>query len=260
MNLNKTIVVLSVCALANIAFGDDQNQQMSDSNTETNNMSSQPVTAQGFVRMAAHIHMKEIHLGELALQKSDNSDVKSFAKRIVADHKKSCKKLQAIAEKEGLECPTNYMDMAGNMNDRWNSNSMAGDMNDRTNSGNFENPAMEKQDKDSPPHLASLLVSTNMDDMGDQMAGPEVNWNALSGADFNRAFASSMVKGHEQAIRKFENAANNLQDADLKKYAKKTLPTLREHLRKAQELQSQVGTWSDADMTNSMRSTADSNQ
>ena len=78
------------------------------------------VTAQHFVWEAATTDMKEIHMGELALQKSDNSDVQSFAKRIISDHKKACKKLQAIAEKEGLNFPdTNSM--AWN-NDRWATN------------------------------------------------------------------------------------------------------------------------------------------
>jgi predicted outer membrane protein len=89
-----------------------------------------------------------------------------------------------------------------------------------------------------------------------QMAVREMDWNALSGAQFDRAFVSHMITGHQQAIRKFEMASENLQDPALKKYAEKTLPVLREHLRMAQELQSQVGTWSDAGATNSMYSSS----
>ena len=254
INLNKIVMAAAVCAMTTIAFADDQapqTQQMSD----TNSLNYSAITPQSFVWMAAMTDMKEIHLGEMALQKSDNADVKSFARRIVADHKKSCKKLQAIAEKEGLNYPSTNS-MAWDMNDRWHSNSMVGDRNDHwnTNSGHFENSPMEKQDMDSPPHLASLLVS-NADDTADgqQMAGHEmINWDSLSGAEFDRAFVNHMVMGHEKAIRKFEMASATLQDASLKKYANKTLPILREHLRMAQELQSQVSVMSDSGMTNSM--------
>ena len=67
-----------------------------------------------------------------------------------------------------------------------------------------------------------------------------VDWNSLSGVDFDRAFAKHMVAGHEKAIRKFEAASASLQDADLKEYAENTLPVLREHLQMAKSLQSQI--------------------
>jgi putative membrane protein len=58
----------------------------------------------------------------------------------------------------------------------------------------------------------------------------------LSGADFDREFAKAMVKGHEEAIRKFEAASKG--DDDIAKFAQETLPTLQKHLKTAQTLQS----------------------
>ena len=43
-----------------------------------------------------------------------------------------------------------------------------------------------------------------------------------------------MVAGHEKAIQLFENEAKNGRDADVKAWAEKCLPTLREHLKLAQ--------------------------
>jgi putative membrane protein len=250
INLNKTILALGFCALTSIASADDQNMQTSDMNTndvnEMNGMAGMAGTSQGFVWMAATTDMKEIHMGEMALQKSDNSDVKSFARDIVSDHKKACKKLTAIAEKEGLNYPgTNSMAMNMNdrMSERWHTNY----------NSESKHPTMERQNMDSPPHLASMLVTTNVNDIvtNQQMVGHEMmNWDSLSGVEFDRAFINHMVMGHEKAISKFEMASENLQDADLKKYAQKTLPVLREHLRMAQKLQSKLG-WSDSGMTNS---------
>jgi predicted outer membrane protein len=249
INLNKTIIALGVCAFTAAAFGDDQmagSPQMSEINMDTN----QPISSQSFVTKAGMTDLKEIHAGEMALQKSDNSDVKSFARRIVSDHKKNCKKLQSIAEKEGLNFPdTNSA--AWNMSASWQTNSNSGNYsehaNDRWHTNVYANAATENPDKDSPPHLATMLVQneTNMNEMSEGM-----NLESLSGADFDRAFASHMVAGHEKAIHFFANASANLQDADLKKFAEKTLPTLRDHLRMAQELQSKVGDWSASRMTN----------
>ena len=58
----------------------------------------------------------------------------------------------------------------------------------------------------------------------------------LSGADFDREFAKAMVKGHEEAISKFEAASKG--DDDIAKFAQETLPTLQKHLKTAQTLES----------------------
>ena len=248
-NWNKIILTTGFCAFAAVVAVADE-QMPSDLNNNptgmtTNNWHDMPTLSQRFIWMAATTDKKEIQLGGLALQKSDNSNVKSFAQRIVADHKNSCEKLQAIAEKEGLQFPgTNSIGQRSNGQ---------GD----TNSAGLENPAMERQDMDSPPHLASLLVS-NADNTMDNRQMP-VDWDSLSGVDFDRAFVSHMVAGHEKAIRMFEAASASLQDADLKEYADNTLPVLREHLRMAQDLQSQIVGSSDLNLTNSSTASTDYN-
>ncbi len=55
-----------------------------------------------------------------------------------------------------------------------------------------------------------------------------------TGADFDREYCDRMVKGHKDAIDKFENAANNCEDAEIKSWASSMLPTLRSHLQQAE--------------------------
>jgi len=57
--------------------------------------------------------------------------------------------------------------------------------------------------------------------------------NGLSGAKFDVAYKADQVQGHVQAVRLFAAYAKNGDNADLKKWAHDTLPTLREHLRMA---------------------------
>jgi putative membrane protein len=68
----------------------------------------------------------------------------------------------------------------------------------------------------------------------------------LSGAEFDREFAKAMVKGHEEAISKFEAASKG--DDDIAKFAQETLPTLQKHLKTAQSLESSKSTQSEAPM------------
>ncbi|MBN8417748.1 MAG: DUF4142 domain-containing protein [Verrucomicrobia bacterium] len=58
-----------------------------------------------------------------------------------------------------------------------------------------------------------------------------------SGKGFDKAFLSHMQDSHKSAVSNFEDAAKNAEDADVKAWASKTLPTLKAHLDKIKELQ-----------------------
>ncbi len=59
---------------------------------------------------------------------------------------------------------------------------------------------------------------------------------AMSGADFDRAYIAHMVADHKKDVALFEKEANSGKDAQVKAFAAKTLPTLREHSQMAQNL------------------------
>lgn len=58
----------------------------------------------------------------------------------------------------------------------------------------------------------------------------------LSGKSFDKEFRSHMIEGHQKAIKLFEKEASAGKSAELKKFAVETLPTLKEHLKLAQNL------------------------
>ncbi|OVZ59151.1 hypothetical protein CDO44_13365 [Pigmentiphaga sp. NML080357] len=62
-----------------------------------------------------------------------------------------------------------------------------------------------------------------------------------TGADFDKEYADDIaVDAHEDAVELFEKAAKDAEDADVKAFAAKTLPSLQQHLAKGKELQSLV--------------------
>jgi len=63
----------------------------------------------------------------------------------------------------------------------------------------------------------------------------------LTGKDFDKKYASQMVKDHKTDVREFRDAAKDLTDPDLKAFAQKTLPTLEEHLRAAEDMEKSIG-------------------
>lgn len=63
----------------------------------------------------------------------------------------------------------------------------------------------------------------------------------LSGKEFDRAYIQAMVGDHEHAVGAFQSFAAHGQDADLKAWAAKTLPTLQEHERLAKTTAASIG-------------------
>jgi len=62
----------------------------------------------------------------------------------------------------------------------------------------------------------------------------------LEGADFDREFLNCVIQDHKKMIAMFDNQVAKGQEADIRAYAKRTLPGLRKHLEKAQNLEKAV--------------------
>jgi putative membrane protein len=63
----------------------------------------------------------------------------------------------------------------------------------------------------------------------------------MSGAGFDRAFMDQMVKDHKKVVAEFDRVSKGAKDSDVKSFASSTLPTLQDHLKMAQDLDSTVG-------------------
>jgi putative membrane protein len=66
----------------------------------------------------------------------------------------------------------------------------------------------------------------------------------LSGAEFDRAYMSDMVKDHQKDAAEFEREATGAQDPDVKSFASQTLPIIRQHLDLARQVSSSVSSGS----------------
>ncbi len=71
-------------------------------------------------------------------------------------------------------------------------------------------------------------------DKADQLA-------KVKGADFIHSFAQDMIKDHKKDIALFEHEAKNGKDKDIRAFAEKTLPTLKVHLKMAEDLAGEKG-------------------
>jgi len=59
--------------------------------------------------------------------------------------------------------------------------------------------------------------------------------SSMRGAAFDREYMAGQVKDHKVAVSLYERATKNVKNEDLKKFAGKTLPVIRKHLKMAQQ-------------------------
>lgn len=150
-------------------------------NTESSSISHK---AKEFLKDAGQIDQTEIAAANVALAKTENTQVKDLASMMVNDHSKNYQELQRVAAASGVTL----------------------------------SPTLSWENK----HEVNKLQKD-------------------SGADFDKDFDKAMLKGHVKAIKKFEKAAAEIKDPEVRQYAETTLPTLRNHLQHAEQLANAVG-------------------
>lgn len=66
-------------------------------------------------------------------------------------------------------------------------------------------------------------------------------FRALKGAEFDKMYAQHAVESHQKSVDLFTNASKNVKDANLRAFAEKTLPVIKEHLEMAKKLNGGTG-------------------
>ncbi|HEV8658785.1 MAG TPA: DUF4142 domain-containing protein [Thermoanaerobaculia bacterium] len=89
--------------------------------------------------------------------------------------------------------------------------------------------------------LASTKGVTIPSELQSKMKEAKERLMKLTGKSFDQAFIKQMVDDHTSTIKMFEDEAKVAADSDVKSFIDKTLPTLREHLTRAKELQTKLG-------------------
>ena len=188
-----------------------------------------------FVQKAAAAGRMEVEHGKMAASKASNAQVKAYANALVKDHTAANQQLMAIAKRKNIEIADQAhgrgTEMTGGTASSTTTATKSG-ANRTTTSGTTGTTG------------ASGGVPTTGEARDRQASGTAhaEPWMSASGAAFDRGFIEAQVKAHQEAVALFEKQANGGSDADLKAFAQKQLPGLRNHLKQAQDLQGKLGT------------------
>jgi len=102
---------------------------------------------------------------------------------------------------------------------------------------------METDHTQSNKELADIAKARNVSlptDLGAEKKNVD-KLSSRSGASFDKDYMKFSVSDHKKDIKEFEHQQKDGLDSDLKAFAAKTLPTLREHLRLAEETEKGLG-------------------
>jgi putative membrane protein len=88
--------------------------------------------------------------------------------------------------------------------------------------------------------LTALAASKGLElPTGKGMGGDvsAVHLKMLSGKSFDDAYVKNMLEDHKEDVADFQKESESAQDSDVRKFAAKTLPTLKTHLSKIEKIQ-----------------------
>lgn len=101
-NIGSAMLITATALTVSVAaFGQDAKT----SRTAIANQSDTQRSDSSFITEAAQGGLAEVELGNLALEKSSNADVKDFAQRMVTDHSKANDQLKELAAQKGIDLP-----------------------------------------------------------------------------------------------------------------------------------------------------------
>jgi putative membrane protein len=198
--------------------GQQQQQQQQQGRQQQERQSQKPDPhVEQFITKAAHSGHSEVALAQLALRKSTSEQVKALATKLQTDHQAVNQKLMTLARERNITI-------------RGAAEAGRGEAMARTGVGQAQQSQQQGQPRTTPqpdPNLAQLEP---------EHRAIYERLDKLSGAQFDRAWADQIIKSHQAGIELFTKATK-FADEGVKTFAEQTLPALREHLKRAQEIQ-----------------------
>jgi putative membrane protein len=186
-----------------------------------------------FLSRAMEMNTAEVRMAELAMDKSQNPKIKDFAQMVIRDHSQALAKLRELRDMRLASSVSGKPDI----------------------------------DQKATKSVADVSLTPQDQQMLDRLS-------KLSGTEFDREFMNTMIQDHREGIRVFEaqskahGAGSNAKqpgtsgqttrekpspadhktysiselrrDLDTSDFASATLPTMRQHLQQAEDIQKQL--------------------
>ncbi len=218
-----------------------------------------------FISKAAEDNHKEIAISQLAAERANNPEVRSYAQQIASEHQQMTQELVQLAQRKGVELENAAALSSGAVSTAHRSvdanRSMSGSgVNGSTNAGvatthgapratgsssTASTPAssgVPTSDSTATSTASSGSMAASSSSMG-AATSPDIasdrhyrNLSRKEGVAFDKSYVSMMVDQHEADVKLFERAARDAEDAEVRAFASRHLPSLQQHLQRATNL------------------------
>jgi len=209
----------------------------------------------------------EVELSQIALQKSENAEVKQFAQKMITDHQKMIDQLQPLAMMQGGANRGASSILGGNSESQGRSETTVGRTTDTAalpgSSGASQTIAPSGTTAAVPPANATTEAATTSSNSahGDsgihqlmqidrqinerclQMAKDELQQK--SGAEFDKCYVGNAIGMHSHALAALEVIGKQTQGT-LAQVAQQGQPTVQQHLDQAKQMMKQLDSQTDA--------------
>lgn len=199
-----------------------------------------------FVAKNIRDNQKEIEMSKMALDKSQNAQIKALAQQMVDDHTQMLEDLQKLQGAAGSD--SNAMNQQNNndMHDMRDSGAISkpGDTGTASNQLDMAgNKTSQSEDTSSSMDSSDKWNNnrdTSMTHVGgmrhhDQMNDHTGLMNA-TGKEFDDMWISHMLRAHNAKLEELRNASQKISNAELKGLVQQAIPTVQSHRQKLQQL------------------------
>lgn len=218
-----------------------------------------------FLSKAAEDNHKEIAISQLAAERANNPEIRSYAQQIASEHRNMSQELVQLAQRKGVELDNAATLTSGAMTNAQqsvdaNRSKSGSGVGDSTNAGVATTHGAPRATGSAStastsastgiPTNQSTATSTPTSKAGNPMSGsmtasvPEEvksdrhyrNLSRKEGAEFDKSYVKMMVDQHEADVKLFERAARESEDSEVRSFASRHLPSLQQHLQRANNL------------------------
>jgi putative membrane protein len=188
------------------------------------------------VALIAMVDRSEAEIGQLAVTKATNAEVKAYARAMVSDHRADLTRITRLAANSKIMLPSsNAVVASGNV-----TSTSAGTL-DTSRVGTGSTTTGAPSENRSTGGGTSSTNSTTVAEVRQSMMQTAQQLASQKGSAFDGAYMDAMVTGHQRVLDVLQQNASSATNAEVRMHVTNVQADVMKHLQRAKEIQQKLG-------------------